>query len=122
MTAPFTPMRWPAAWTDTSALDLIKGSAVDYLLIDKGEQFEPVRTQAPKVGLQVGAPDETPPGVTLFKGQWPGVRAARGDAGRVSAGPTGDPWVDSNGWQIRLAATLQPQAAVWVNAPPPDTF
>ena len=115
-------MRWPAAWTDTSALDLIKGSAIDYLLIEKGAQFESVRTQARQAGLQVGAPDETPSGVTLVKGQWPGVRAARGDAGRVSAGPTGDPWVDSNGWQIRLTAALHPQAAVWVNAPPPDTF
>src|SRR5580692_8939477 len=120
MTAPWTPMRWPTAWTDSSALDLIKGSAIDYLLIENGEQFESVRTQARQAGLRIGVPDEAPSGVTLVKGQWPGVRAARGDAGRVTAGPTGEPWVDSNGWQVRLAAALHPQAAVWVNAPPPD--
>jgi len=122
MTAPWTPMRWPAAWTDSSALELIKGSAIDYLWIDKGEQFESVRTQARQAGLRIGVADEAPSGVMLVKGQWPGVRAARSDAGRVTAGPTGDPWVDSNGWQIRLAAALHPQTAVWVNAPPPQNL
>src|SRR5580692_2940673 len=82
MTAPWTPMRWPAAWTDSSALELIKGSAIDYLWIDKGEQFESVRTQARQAGLRIGVADEAPSGVMLVKGQWPGVRAARSDAGR----------------------------------------
>jgi len=118
MTAPWTPMRWPAAWTDSSALDLIKGSAIDYLLIEKGDQFESVRTQAQQAGLRIGVPDEAPSGVTLVKGQWPGVRMA----GRASAGPTGDPWVDSNGWQIQLAGALHPQTAVWVTATPPQNF
>jgi len=111
-------MRWPAAWTDSSALDLIKGSAIDYLLIEKGDQFESVRTQARQAGLRIGVPDEAPSGVTLVKGQWPGVRMA----GRASAGPTGDPWVDSNGWQIQLAGALHPQTAVWVTATPPQNF
>jgi hypothetical protein len=115
-------MRWPAAWRDSSALDLIKGSAIDYLLIEKGPQFESVRTQARQAGLRIGVPDEPPSGVTLIKGQWPGVRTPRLDAGRVTAGPTGEPWVDSNGWQVQLAAALHPQAPVWVNAPPPENF
>src|ERR1700683_2936428 len=122
MTAPLTPMRWPAAWRDGSALDLIKGSAIDFLLIEKGDEFESVRTQARQAGLRIGVPDEAPSGVTLVKGQWPGGRTARSDAGRVSAGPTGDPWVDSNGWQIQLAAALHADTAVWVNAPPPDNL
>ena len=115
-------MRWPAAWTDSSALDLIKGSAIDYLLIEEGEQFEPVRKQARQAGLRIGVPDAAPSGVTMVKGQWPGVRMTRSDGARVSAGPTGDPWVDSNGWQIRLAGALQPEAPVWVNARPPENF
>jgi len=41
---------------------------------------------------------------------------ARGrDAG---AGPTGVPWVNSNGWAIRLAMSLNPEVTVWVDAPP----
>jgi hypothetical protein len=122
MTAPFTPMRWPAAWTDVSTLDLIKGSAIDYLLIEKDDRFEPIRTQARQAGLRIGVADETPSGVTLIKGLWPGVKTARSDAGRVIAGPTGDPWVDSNGWQIQLAAALTPETAVWVTAAPPENF
>jgi hypothetical protein len=115
-------MRWPTAWKDSSALDLIKGSAIDYLLIEKGYEFEPVRTQALQAGLRIGVPDEAPSGVTTIKGQWPGVKTARSDAGRVTAGPTGNPWVDSNGWQIQLNATLHPETAVWVNAPPTENF
>src|ERR1700677_4789837 len=106
MSAPWTPMRWPVTWKDPSALDLIKGSVIDYLSIDKGDEFEPVRRQAQEAGLRIGVPDEAPAGVTMLKGLWPGVRAARSDAGRVTAGPTGNPWVDSNGWQIQLAAAL----------------
>src|ERR1700722_1221374 len=106
MTAPWTPIRWPAMWTDSSTLNLIKGSAIDYLLIDKGDEFEPVRTQARQAGLRIGVPEEAPSGGNLIKGQWPGVKSARSDAGRVTAGPTGNPWVDSNGWQIQLAAAL----------------
>jgi hypothetical protein len=115
-------MRWPAAWRDSSALDLIKGSAIDYLLIEKGDQFESVRTQAQQAGLRIGAPDEAPSGVTVVKGLWPGVRTARSGAGRVTAGPTGEPWVDSNGWQIQLSGALHPQTAVWVTTPPPESF
>jgi hypothetical protein len=36
MMAPWTPMRWPAAWKDPSTLDLLKGTAIDYLLIEEG--------------------------------------------------------------------------------------
>jgi hypothetical protein len=38
--------------------------------------------------------------------------------GGAGAGPTGNPWVDSNGWAIRLAAALHPDNAVWVDAAP----
>ena len=35
--------------------------------------------------------------------------------GGNSAGPTGVPWVDSNGWQMRLADVREPGKAVWVD-------
>jgi len=41
-----------------------------------------------------------------------------GTVDQAAAGPTGEPWVDSNGWKIRLTAALHPGAAVWVDAPP----
>jgi hypothetical protein len=80
-------MRWPVVWKDTSALELIKGSAIDYLLIDKGAEFETVRTQALQAGLRVGDPGEAPSGVMMAKGQWPGVRSARSDADERSPVP-----------------------------------
>jgi hypothetical protein len=122
MMAPWTPMRWPAAWKDPSTLELLKGTAIDYLLIEDGATFDAVRVQARKQGLQTGVPDREVAGVTAIKGEWPGVKMARPGSGGVTAGPTGIPWVDSNGWQIRLASALHPEAAVWVNAAPPESL
>ncbi len=105
-------MRWPDSWKDPAMLDLLKGTAVDSLLIGPGDELGPVRVRAQNDGYQLAAPS----GVTVIKGEWPGVKMARGrDAG---AGPTGVPWVNSNGWAIRLAMALQPQTTVWVDAPP----
>ncbi len=45
-------------------------------------------------------------------------RPTRADA--FVAGPTGNPWVDSNGWKIRLESIRHPGARVWVDARPKD--
>ncbi len=118
MKAPWTPMRWPAAWKDASALSLLQGTAIDYLLIDPALDFEAVRSRARQLGFQIAAPDSSPPGVTVIKGEWAGVHSTRGAGSEASAGPTGAPWVDSNGWNIRLAAALHPESAIWVSASP----
>lgn len=111
-------MRWPAAWKDPSLLDLLQGTAIDSLVFDPAGESEPIRARASQQGIRV-----TPPaGVFTVKGLWPGVKTSRGGDGRVTAGPTGNPWVDSNGWQIRLAAALHPGSPVWVEAAPPDNF
>lgn len=119
MNAGWTPMQWPGAWKDPAALDLLKGSAVNVLLVEPGEEFAPVRARARELGLKVAARDTLPPGVAMVKGVWPGVRIER--RGRdADAGPTGDPWVDSNGSAIRLARALHPEMAVWIEAAPPE--
>lgn len=115
MTAQWTPMRWPDTWTDSSALNLLKGTAIDYLLIGKG--LETVRSRALREGFDVADSDAVPAGVTRVKGEWPGVRVSRGGRG-ASGGPTGVPWVDSNGWLIRLESALHPESSVWVDAQP----
>jgi hypothetical protein len=117
MTVEWTPMQWPGAWQDPAMLSLLRGTAIDYLLVDKGPEFDAVRSRARQDGLQVAEPAALPPGITLLKGEWAGVRMSRG--GGASAGPTGVPWVNSNGWAIRLAAALHPETAVWVTALPP---
>jgi hypothetical protein len=119
MKAPWSPMRWPSAWTDPTVLALLKGSGIDTLLIDNSDEFEPVRSMAERQGLQVVHPDTPPDGVTVAKGAWPGVRRSRRGAD-TEAGPTGVPWVDSNGWTVLLAAAMHPGRQVWVDAKPPD--
>jgi len=118
MTAPWTPMRWPDGWKDPRVLDLLRGTAIDHLVIGAGAEWSAVRSRAAQDGFHVSAPGAAPAGVEIVKGQWPGVKMERRGGGGASAGPTGEPWVDSNGWAIRLAAALHPDSAVWVDAVP----
>src|SRR5207247_5923998 len=95
--------------------------------VDTGDELEPVRSAARQQGLKVAAPNSLPAGVAIVKGSWPGVKMARGGGNQVTgnhvtAGPTGVPWVDSNGFIIRLHAALHPEVEVWVDAPPKDSF
>ena len=64
--------------------------------------------------------DHPPPGAEVVKGEWPGIRMAQGK-GDATSGPTGAPWIDSNGWLVRLARARKPGAAVWVAADPPKS-
>ena len=116
---PWTPMRWPETWKDPAVLDLLKGTAIDYLLVPNTADFAAVRARAEQMGLHVAEPGVAPAGVQIVKGAWPGVAMGRGGGG-PSSGPTGVPWVDSNGWQVRLQAALRPEIAVWVDAPPAE--
>jgi len=54
---------------------------------------------------------------------WPGLRIldprGRADVDAVS-GPTGAPWLDSNGWYVRLARRLVGPRALWLAFEPPD--
>lgn len=109
-------MRWPAGWVDPSGLALLQGTSINYLLVETGAVLEAVVAEAQKKGISVGEPGSPPAGVTIAKGEWPGVELARN--GAVTAGPTAAPWVDSNGWGVRLAAALHPQSAIWVDAAP----
>jgi hypothetical protein len=111
-------MRWPSAWANPAALDLLQGSGIDCLLVDNSDEFEGVRTRAGQMGLRVAHPDDLPDGVHVAKGEWPGVRSP-GRGGGASAGPTGVAWVDSNGWVVQLAAAMHPDKAVWIDAAPP---
>jgi hypothetical protein len=109
-------MRWPASWKSPAALDLLKGSPINWLLVDKNADLAPVIEQAKQSGLHVAEISSPPAGATILAGEWPGIAMARG--GGASAGPTGVPWVDTNSWKIRLEAMRRPGADIWVDAPP----
>jgi len=111
-------MRWPVAWKDHTALDRLHGTGIDCLLIDKGADLEGIASAARQAGLTVVDSAAPPDGVRIVKGDWPGVQTSQGGGDHASAGPTGEPWVDSNGWKIRLESALHPKDAIWVDAPP----
>jgi len=116
MEARWTPLRWPDSWKDAALLDLVKGTAFDCLIMSAGADLDPVRRRAREAGYLT----EAPAGVSVAKREWPGVRTGRGE--NASSGPTGVPWVNSNGWLIRLEMALHPESTVWIDAPPVDTF
>jgi transposase len=109
-------MQWPEGWKDPGVLDLVKGTPIDYLLVPNGPEFDAVRSHAQQLGIEVGDPGRAPGGIEIVKGSWPGVQWPTNGAG---AGPTGVPWVNSNGWLIRLNRALHPEIAQWVDGPPP---
>src|ERR1035441_2347643 len=117
MNAEWTPMRWPGSWKSASAIGLLKGTPINWLLMDRDAGLGAVIEEAKRAGLEVAEMASPPAGVDLIAGEWPGVALSRGGDG-VAAGPTGVPWVDSNSWKIRLEAARRPGADIWVDAPP----
>src|SRR5512136_2283577 len=119
MSMNLTPILWPRTWKDPSALSLLKGTAINCLLIDRDADLGTVAARAQQEGLTVVETGARIDGVTVVKGEWPGVKLNQsGQLDRAGAGPTGVPWVDSNGWKVRLASLLHPGTAVWVDAVP----
>jgi len=133
-------MRWPAGWRDPSRLELLEGTPINCLLLAaEGEQLQAIREQAGKRGLTcltvVGsdAPAASPqirihprstldwrtadPVLAVSECVWPAVA---GGSGGAQAGPTGVPWVDSNGWFVQLARTLRPRQVLWLVFEPPE--
>jgi len=119
MISDLTPFRWPASWKDASALAVLDGAPFDCLVCEKGAAPDAVLAQARQKGLTIADPASPPAGASIVEGVWPGVQLARGQAA-ASSGPTGNPWVDSNGWKIRLENALHPESRVWVDAKPAE--
>jgi hypothetical protein len=63
--------------------------------------------------------------VALSTAEWPRIptqwrkRTGERSAG-ADAGPTGAPWVDSNGWKCLLAKAKAPRKSIWTLAQPPE--
>ena len=117
--ATWVPLRWPAEWRDTSLLEAVAGAGVNCLLFDQSADLAAVRARAAELGFHVLDSAQLPPDVHVVRGEWPGIRISRQGAEAV-AGPTGDPWYDSNAWRVRLARLLHPGKRVWVSANLPD--
>ena len=116
-----TPLRWPSAWKDASCLELLQGTPINFLLLEPRPEVEKVIARARQGGFEVAGANSLPGEVTVTDGKWPGILLTRGgQQDEAAAGPTGDPWVDSNGWKVRLAAALHRGKEIWVDATPAE--
>ena len=52
---------------------------------------------------------------------WPGLSLETMKGDNAIAGPTGIPWVNSNGWFSLLAGALAPGKMLWLDFDPPDS-
>jgi hypothetical protein len=111
MSANWMPMRWPVVWRSESLVELLKGSGVDCLIDNRPEIAE----AAAQAGIHTIRREEKLPDVAEIEGVWPGIRSTRfGAAGTTGTGPTGEPWINSNAWPVRLAEARNPGKSVWV--------
>ena len=78
MNAEWTPMRWPGSWKSPSAVGLLKGTPINWLLFDKDPGLAPIMEQARQAGLTVVRDGDAPAGTTILAGDWPGVAMGRG--------------------------------------------
>ncbi len=119
MSSELIPMRWPSQWQNPSALQRLSNTHINCLLIENSDSLRPVVEQAQSKGIRVIHGTSELPGVTVLQGELPGIRMSRtGGQNTASSGPTGLPWVNSNGWEIRLMAALNPKSTIWVDVTP----
>lgn len=121
MSSELFPMRWPRQWQKSSDFTRLKDTPINCLLIEDEAALRSVADEAVRNGFRVFHGTSEASGITLINGDWPGIRMSRSrDRDEASSGPTGMPWVDSNGWKVRLAAALNPRSTVWVAVPLQD--
>ena len=130
--ADLVPMEWPPDWRDPAPLKLLEGSPVNCLLLPK-DAPPALRGAAETAKLEVPSPPawrswkeiewtaQAGP-VCISDGVWPELSMKGGDASQDStgSGPTGAPWLDANGWLIRLARARAAGRAVWLRSEPPE--
>ncbi len=94
-------------------LSLIDGTPFNCLVIDPASPppSEAALAGARRAGFDVVALHAAPVAV-LGDCPWPRVDAGGKDG--AASGPTGLPWIESNGWRVRLARALTPDKTVWV--------
>jgi hypothetical protein len=101
-------------------LNLLKGTVFNNLVLEPGHDLGEIAERAKREGLEVTNGTALPRSVTLVEGEWPGVKLTEsGGIDRASAGPTGVPWVTSNGWKVRLASRLHPGTEIWLRVTAP---
>ena len=130
--ADLVPMEWPSEWQDSALLKLLDGSPVNCLLLPKdappalrgvaeAHQLECPPPPAWKSWKEIDWSARTGP-ACIGDGVWPELSMKGGDDAPDStgSGPTGAPWLDANGWLIRLARARAAGRPVWLRSDPPE--
>jgi hypothetical protein len=122
------PLEWPESWQEAGLVQLLHGGPLDCVLLPAGapaaveealrREFTVFRAPRWQRHSEI---DWRRAGEIVWIGYavWPSVGASPGDD-TAEAGPTGLPWLESNGWLIRMARDLAPQSAVWIRSSPPE--
>ncbi len=131
-------MSWPSGWKDPKSLDWIAGTPINCLVFEAGlPDSDLLLGEARRRGVAIvdwrdtassgiaaGEAAKIPwtgelPVAAITDAVFPGVRmsSARNRDG-VDAGPTGAPWIDSNGWLIQLAHAKAPGKTIWLVSKP----
>jgi hypothetical protein len=126
------PLRWPSAWADPALLGLLEGTPFNCLAIEWNAALGPVAAKARAAGLSLIAvgddavrsagaaaglapvPDDL---LIASDSVWPAIASPAN--GAEPSGPTANPWIDSNGWLLRLARARSPRKTVWLTFEPP---
>lgn len=130
--ADLVPIEWPSEWQDPALLKLLEGSPVNCLLLPKDAPAG-LRAAAEAAGLTCPPPPawkswkeidwgtKTGP-VCIGDGVWPelAIKGAGAAQDTTGSGPTGAPWLDANGWLIRLARARAAGRPVWLRSDPPE--
>jgi len=128
------PLRWRGPLTD-SAIQLVEGTPINCLVVDPSPELKAFAEKARNKGIEVhtlageGAVPAAPlaklplnsssPILAVTECAWPRVKPSQ-SRNSADAGPTGAPWVDSNGWVAQLVRARAPQKAFWLCFDPPQ--
>jgi len=142
--ASWIPLRWPSGWNDPALLGLIQGTPFNCLVMEWSDALAPVAAKARAAGLSLAAAGNeaaraagavaglaalptakrselpwTSPEAVLVATDcvWPNVATVANNA--ELSGPTANPWIDSNGWFLRLAKVRAPEKILWMAFEPP---
>jgi hypothetical protein len=123
--ADWVPFEWPAAWDSPARLSLLEAGPWNAIVF-RGPPPAGVREAAGRAGFACPEPawkpfkeiDWSNPGALAAVGDalWPQVS---GSGAAATAGPTGGPWIDANGWLIELARRRAPATPIWLRSEPP---
>ncbi len=121
----------PARWNKPAILDLLKDSPINCLVVDssaaqaearrrglaivrlvRGTLASPSLDLVPLFSRDRVPPSANLPVVALADSLWPRLRPMS-DTG-ASAGPTGDPWIDSNLWRVRSLRASHKERQIWL--------